>query len=370
MAKLNSSNWGTSLAGKRIALTGHSGFKGTWFTHLLTKLGASVSGFALRPDKNQENLFFSTHTDNIIHSSSRYGDIRDRSSLNSWLEAASPDLLFHFAAQSLVRQSYIDPVETFDTNVMGTVNLLETARHIPSLRAIIVITSDKCYSNSNSGHLFCEDDTLGGEDPYSASKASTELVTQSFRNSYGGSGPKLATARAGNVIGGGDWSSDRLVPDLVRAITEEKTLVLRNPESIRPWQHVLEPLRGYVLLAEALLAGQDLLGESPEGAWNFGPEESAHQSVHEIAKKMIGNWGEGEISTNSEKDTFSEATVLKLNISKAKEKLAFVPKMSLDQAILLTVKWHQTFSARSEKAKHELENQIRDYLHFTDGNLT
>lgn len=319
---------------RRVFITGHTGFKGSWLTHWLKRDGAEVTGFAL-PPPTEPSLFI---TGNIEHEmTSITGDVRNAAAVASALEQARPEVVVHMAAQSLVRQSYTDPVETYSTNVMGTVNVLEAVRRVGSVRVVIVVTSDKCYENSRDGHAFREEDALGGRDPYSSSKACVELVASAYRSSFFSSngGPHIASVRAGNVIGGGDWSVDRLVPDLVRAFRAGNPAVIRHPDATRPWQHVLDALHGYRKLIEALCVGADL-----PFAWNFGSDES--RPVRWLADAVAAHWGDSATWSSEAGEHPHEAPTLALDSTRAREMLSWKPV--IDPAT--TVEWTATFYKR------------------------
>jgi len=335
---------------KKVFLTGHTGFKGSWLALWLQELGADVTGFSLEPP-TQPNLF--TLAKVASNMQSVQGDIRDFQLLKSTLLQHQPEIIFHMAAQSLVRYSYDNPVETYATNVMGTVNLLEAARVTSTAKAIINITSDKCYENKEWHWGYREEDRLGGHDPYSNSKACAELVTAAYRHSYLGS---LASVRAGNVIGGGDWALDRLVPDLMRSIINKEKFVVRYPHALRPWQHVLEPLQGYLQLAEYIYQTPGQYAES----WNFGPEEQDVKSVDWIVKHVQRLCDE-ELHCEVLTPKLHEATFLKLDSSKAKSKLGWKPRWNLDEALTNTVEWYQAFK-QGEDVERKTREQIRGYM--------
>jgi len=330
--KVNPEFW----KGKRVFLTGHTGFKGSWLSIWLNSMGAVVKGFALAPETTP-SLFIEANVENLLES--EIGDIRDLDAVSKSMKAFNPDILIHMAAQPLVRLSYKEPVETYSTNVMGTVNVLEAARVCPNLKAILSVTTDKCYENQEWPWGYRENEPMGGHDPYSSSKACAELVTSAYRKSFFNSenSPALASARAGNVIGGGDWSNDRLIPDILRAFENMVPVIIRNPLSTRPWQHVLEPLSGYLMLAEALFDKGNLFAE----AWNFGPNDEDCQPVDWILNKMVQAWGNNaswKLDTNNNPH---EAGFLKLDCSKVKSRLKWEPKWNLDITLDLIVKWHQ-----------------------------
>ncbi len=324
--------------GKKVFITGHTGFKGSWLSLWLHNLGADVTGFSL-PANTQPSHFEEIQLENEI--SSIIGDIRNFNQIYDAIKAAEPEIIFHLAAQPLVRESYENPIETYSTNVMGTVNLLEVTRRVSTIRAIVNVTSDKCYENNESIWGYREIDVLGGFDPYSNSKACSELVTSSYRASffnpkqYKTHGVAIASARAGNVIGGGDWSKDRLVPDIFNAFEKEKICFIRNLNAIRPWQFVLEPLRGYLLLAQKLFQEGIEYGE----AWNFGPDEDSLKTVDWLINQISNEWGgDNKWSVDLQKNPH-EANSLKLDTSKAKSKLNWYPILHLNDAITLTIDW-------------------------------
>jgi len=340
--------------GKKIFLTGHTGFKGGWMSLWLSYLGAEVFGYALDPP-TEPNFFKSTNLPNKLNQSIK-GDIRDVEYLTKSIKSIAPDIIFHFAAQPLVRQSYVNPIETFSTNVMGTVNLLESARQSSSIKAIVNITTDKCYENKEWFWSYRENDNLGGRDPYSSSKACSELVTSAYRDSFFNQiGIHIASVRAGNVIGGGDWAKDRLIPDILRSLDSNSILEIRSPNAIRPWQHVLEPLKGYLLLAEKMVKEGTKYAQS----WNFGPNENENKSVSWIARyiKEVNpnfNW-----KINNEIQ-LHESKVLKLDSSKAKEELNWTPKWNLKTALNKIIEWHYAWKEGQNMGEFSLK-QILEY---------
>lgn len=323
--------------GKRVLITGHTGFKGSWLSLWLKELGAEVIGVSLDP-KSELNHWDLLRLETDVEDYRL--DIRDSNELAVVFKETQPEIVFHLAAQPLVRSSYSEPLETWSTNVMGTANVLEACRSTSSVRVILVITTDKCYENKEWAWGYRENDQLGGHDPYSASKAASELVVASYRNSFfqGENSASLVTARAGNVIGGGDWSEDRLIPDLIRAITKKQSLEIRSPNATRPWQHVLESLSGYLLLGRALVES----GGKFEGAWNFGPERSGNQSVAEILSKLNSDWPEMAWHETQVKQAH-EATLLYLDSSKAHTNLGWQPVWDLDIALKKTVDWYRSY---------------------------
>jgi len=321
--------------GKKVFITGHTGFKGSWMCLWLESMGADIAGYSLEP-LSSPNLF--TEADVAKNIKNTFADIRDLSALTNAISSFNPEIVIHMAAQPLVRQSYKDPVETFSTNIMGTVNLLDAIRRLDSVKAVVNVTTDKCYENKEWLWAYREDEPMGGHDPYSSSKACSELVTRAFTKSYySESKIALASARAGNVIGGGDWSDDRLIPDILLAFQENNPVVIRNPKSTRPWQHVLEPIHGYLLLAERLYNGDQNFSE----AWNFGPKEEDSRSVEWILDEMVLRWGDGALWVNDSNDNPHEANYLKLDISKANAKLGWTPKWSLDITLGHIISWHK-----------------------------
>jgi len=322
---------------KKVLITGHTGFKGGWLTLWLNKLGAHTFGYALAPSTNP-SLFELAQIAN--HCQSTIGDIRNLDAVKLALHKAQPEIVFHMAAQPLVRESYSDPLTTIETNVMGTANVLEAARNCNSVKAIVVITSDKCYLNREWCWGYRETEALGGHDPYSASKACTELVAQSWQNSFFDSNEQgfIATARAGNVIGGGDWSAGRLVPDVLEALATDKPVILRNPTAVRPWQHVLEPLSGYLMLAEKLFCE----GRPWAQAWNFGPADADARTVSWIVEKLITEGGGGRWECEGEGQPH-EAQQLKLDSSKARQALGWTNSWSLEECIKEISHWDRTW---------------------------
>lgn len=320
---------------RRVLVTGHTGFKGTWLTQWLVRMGARVTGIALEPETTPAHWTLLSPRIEASH----IQDIRDRAAVERLVTGAAPEIVFHMAAQPLVRRSYRDPEATWATNVMGTLNVLEAVRRTPSVRAAVVVTTDKCYENLEMGRAYGEDDKLGGHDPYSASKAGAELVAASYRQSFFHDGRVLlASARAGNVIGGGDWSEDRLIPDLVRAAAERRALSIRSPKATRPWQHVLEPLAGYLLLGKALLEGR---GEAAR-AWNFGPDDSANRTVDYVLGRMQQYWPDIKWEMTGDA-TLHEAQLLHLNSERARRALGWAPHWPLDACLEQTAIWYRAF---------------------------
>jgi CDP-glucose 4,6-dehydratase len=329
---------------KTVFLTGHSGFKGGWISHWLCEFGASVYGYSLAPP-TQPNFFTETRLQERL-AQSTIGDIRDLAALSSAIAKAKPEIIIHMAAQPLVRESYNTPVETFGQNVMGTVNVLEAARQVGTTKAIVNITTDKCYDNKEWLWPYRESDRLGGHDPYSASKACAEIVATAYRNSFlADADIQLASARAGNVIGGGDWATDRLLPDFLRALDAGSTLTIRSPDAIRPWQHVLEPLSGYLLLAEKLYTEGSAFAE----AWNFGPNDDDAKSVGWIVDQLCTRTPDAKWQTEHTKP-LHEAGLLKLDSSKSKTRLGWVPRWDLQAALNKTLEWHQAWRQQQDVA--------------------
>lgn len=324
---------------KKVFITGHTGFKGSWLTLFLTSLGAEVIGFSSHPP-SIPNLF---EQGNVAKECiTIHGDITDYDSLFHALKQHNPDILFHLAAQPIVTTSYKNPIETFKTNVLGTVHVLEAAKHIDSIRGIINVTSDKCYENDGSGNqAFVESDRLGGFDPYSASKACAELVATSYQKSFFRTNTqKLASVRAGNVIGGGDWAEDRLFPDIIRAYLQDGTLTIRNKNAIRPWQHVLDPLHGYILLAEKLWTDAKYAE-----AWNFGPLNEPNRTVHDVIQSIINLWNKPLTILSPPTNIPYESPILTLDSTKAVNKLGWTPKLSTDHSITWTVDWYKKYAS-------------------------
>lgn len=347
----------TGFKNRRVLVTGDTGFKGSWLCRWLQMLGADVCGVGL-PPLTVPNAFTELKLD---HSLRRHTvDIRDHQALSEVVRVEQPDVVLHLAAQALVRPSYESPRETFEVNVSGVVNLLEAVRQTPSVRACVVVTSDKCYENQEWDWGYRERDPLGGHDPYSASKGAAEIVTASYRRSFFGdrNGTQVATARAGNVIGGGDWSADRIVVDLVKSLQEGRPLELRNPGAVRPWQHVLEPLSGYLRLADALL-GDD--GHRYADAWNFGPDAHATTTVLELANKMIERWGDGRVVCSPNANQPHEAKLLSLDCSLAASRLGWSPAWTVQQAIDATTEWYQAFYRGGADMLSETDRQIAAY---------
>jgi CDP-glucose 4,6-dehydratase len=349
--------------GKRIFLTGHTGFKGGWLASWLNKLGATVHGFSQSPG-TEPSFFVSAHIEEQIES--EIGDIRDLSGLKRSMKKFEPDLVFHLAAQPLVRLSYERPVETFETNVMGTVNVLEALRECPGTKACVMITSDKCYQNNEWVYSYRENDPMGGHDPYSASKGAAEIVIGSYRSAFfakaakEGIGCGVASARAGNVIGGGDWALDRIVPDSMRSLKASKPIVVRSPSAVRPWQHVMEPLYGYLCLGRSL-------ANSPgdfDSAWNFGPA-SSNVDVASLTEMIIKEWGSGKwIDTSNPLDRH-EAHFLRLDSTKSYSLLGWQGILDVAEAVALSVEWYKAYYAEEDMSART-EDQISEYMEKVD----
>jgi CDP-glucose 4,6-dehydratase len=343
---------------KKVFLTGHTGFKGSWLSLWLASMGAEVSGYALAPNTTT-NLFEVLAIDSLIEKS-YIANILDLARLQKAMTDAKPDVVIHMAAQPLVRYSYVNPVETYATNVMGTVHVLESTRSIDSVRATVVVTTDKCYENKEWDWGYRENESIGGYDPYSNSKGCAELVTSAYRQSYFSSPNsinKVASARAGNVIGGGDWSQDRLIPDAIKAFEAKKVLMVRNPLATRPWQHVLEPLSGYLILAQALYDK----GSAFASAWNFGPSDADNRSVQEVVELFISGWGEIARWEKEGLEQPHEANFLKLDCSKARAKLGWVPKWDLELATQKIIQWQKAYQANENMQEFSLA-QINYYM--------
>jgi len=339
---------------KKVFITGHTGFKGSWLTLWLTMMGAKVLGYALEPNTDP-SLFnvLNLHKD-IDHI---IGDIRDFEKLREIITEFKPEIVFHLAAQPLVRLSYREPRLTYETNVMGTVNLLEAIRQTKSIRAVVNVTSDKCYENKEWVWGYRENDPMGGYDPYSSSKGCSELITAAYRNSYfKNTETAIASARAGNVIGGGDWAEDRLIPDIVRSLSKGKQIIIRSPKATRPWQHVLEPLSGYLLLGRLLYEK----GQEFAEAWNFGPNDSCMMTVEEIVKKSIEIWGSGSYVVDSSEQPH-EANLLKLDVSKSFMRIKWTSKLNCSETLLDTFGWYKEYYETASEVHGTSRKQISEY---------
>jgi CDP-glucose 4,6-dehydratase len=330
-------------AGKRVFLTGHAGFKGAWLAIWLEQLGVQVAGYSLEP-RSQPNLFEVGKVRTVL-ARHWHADVRDPAALQEAVSRFEPEILFHLAAQTVVRESYLRPIETYATNVMGTAHVLEVARHVPSVRVVVVATSDKCYDNPEPGRAHREDDAMGGHDPYSSSKGAAELVTAAYAHSFFETGAgkcSVASVRASNVIGGGDWAKDRLMADLVRGLMADAPIVIRQPRAIRPWQHVLDPLAGYLSVAEKAWA------EAPTKwqGWNFGPDSRSERTVEEVAALSCSLWGRTNLlRINKEPDAPHEAIMLKLDSTKARAQLGWAPRWAFEEAVAHTIEWYRRYMA-------------------------
>ena len=346
--------------GKRVFLTGHSGFKGSWTSLWLQYLGANVKGYSLEPPTKPSLFKEANVAENMI---SEFENINDLSTLKSSMKSFNPEILIHMAAQPLVRLSYKDPIETYMTNVIGTANVLESARLCSNLKAIVSITTDKCYENKEWSWGYRENEPMGGHDPYSSSKGCAELVTSAYRRSFFNTNDSafLASARAGNVIAGGDWASDRLIPDILKAFEKGESVSVRNPLSTRPWQHVLEPISGYLVLAEMLFTE----GEAFAEGWNFGPKDEDCKSVGWILEKMTQKWGKGAHWKLDDKNNPHEAGFLKLDCSKAAQKLHWLPQWDLDSTLDLIVNWHQSWLSE-KNMKQQCLQEINNYQNYSN----
>lgn len=343
---------------KKVLITGHTGFKGSWLSIWLHELGANVCGYSLEPN-TEPSLFKLANIEQLLHSN--IGDIRDLPHLQQVFSEFEPEIVFHMAAQPLVRESYVNPVDTYSTNVMGTVNILESVRFCPSVKAIVNVTTDKVYENKEWNWGYREIDRLGGYDPYSNSKACSELVTSSYTSSffnpekYEQHGVAVGTARAGNVIGGGDWSKDRLIPDIIKSINNNEKIIIRNPSAVRPWQHVLEPLQGYLMLAEKLY----LEGVKWNGAWNFGPKES-NLTVKELLNIFIANINK-KIDIEYTQSILQETNILKLNCEKAMTSLKWIPRADSNTNVLKALRWYERYN-QGEDALSITCSQISEWM--------
>jgi CDP-glucose 4,6-dehydratase len=340
---------------KKVLITGHSGFKGSWLSLWLQNMDVKVYGISL-PPKQKLNLFNAAKVNEKMIS--YFCNICDYDLVKKYINKIKPDIIIHMAAQSLVRHSYTNPIETYSTNVIGTLNILEIARKVKSVKVVLNITSDKCYENKKRSKPYKEHEPLGGYDPYSSSKACSEILTNSYRRSfYANVGIALASARAGNVIGGGDWSDDRLIPDIIRGFKKKKNVLIRFPNSIRPWQHVLDPLLGYILLAEKLYKK----GPSFTGAWNFGPDQGDAKTVKWITQRMSDLWGGTPKWKIDKKNNFHEEKYLELNCSKAKKYLNWKPKLKIDDSLKMVVEWYRAFLSKKNMKSFTIR-QIENFI--------
>ncbi len=353
--------------GRRVFLTGHTGFKGSWLALWLSRLGAQIRGYALDPC-TEPNLFALASVSTVVDDVR--GDVRDFAQLEAAMTEFTPEVVFHLAAQPLVRRSYADPVGTYGTNVMGTVHLMEAIRKTPSVRAVVCVTTDKCYQNQEWIWPYRESDTLGGYDPYASSKACAEIVAAAYRSSFfpidrlPEHHVALATARAGNVIGGGDWSEDRLIPDLIRGFRSGQPVLIRRPSAIRPWQHVLDPLHGYMMLAQELLVQPARFAS----AYNFGPSDEDVWPVERIASKLAPMWGNGASWTRDSVPGVHEAHVLRLDASKARVELGWKPRLKIEAALDWTVGWYRAWN-RGDNMAEFTKQQIGEYEQLSECNL-
>jgi len=344
---------------KTVLITGHTGFKGSWLSIWLRELGANVVGFALEPYTMKDNFVLCGLKDKLTHI---IGDVRDYEKLKKVFDKYQPEFVFHLAAQPIVRESYLNPKETYDINVGGTVNVFECCRLTESVKVIINVTSDKCYENKEWIWGYRENDPMGGHDPYSASKGCSELITAAYRNSFfdpqkfNEHGKSISSVRAGNVVGGGDWQKDRLIPDCIRALESNKPIEIRNPAASRPWQHVLEPLSGYLLLAAKMYSEPVKFS----GAWNFGPNYGSVISVGEVVGKIVENWGQGEWIDTSDKSAPHEAKLLSLDISKAMNLLNWRPRLNTNKCITETIEWYKKYSF--ENVYKICSQQINEFI--------
>lgn len=345
---------------KKVLITGHTGFKGAWLSFWLNRMGANVKGVALEPH-TKPSLYSSIILEDYLES--KYGDVRDLEFLKREFKNFNPEIVIHLAAQSLVRESYDNPIETFETNVIGTGNVLEASKEANNINVILCVTSDKCYENKEWPWKYRESDALGGWDPYSASKGCSELVISSYRksffniNSYEKHGTAIASARAGNVIGGGDWASDRLVPDIIRSFVNENPVIIRNPGAIRPWQHVFDVLRGYLMLAQKLYESGPEFGE----AWNFGPASEGDKTVRNIVDKLTDMWGEGASWKSDNEEHPHEAFTLSLDSSKVRSRIGWESILSFEQGLEFVVDWYKQFYINKEEAYAICDEQIARY---------
>jgi len=353
-------NFGSTFKNKRVLVTGHTGFKGSWLITWLHLLGAQIKGYALAPESTND-LYQAIHGDEICDST--IGDIRDQARVKKELLSFQPDFVFHLAAQPLVLRAYAEPVYTHEVNVMGTVHILEALRDLTKPCVAVMITTDKVYQNDETGRAYREDDRLGGHDPYSASKAAAEIVISSYRNSFFNPAhynihlKSISVARAGNVIGGGDWAKDRIIPDIVKAISSNRMVVVRNPNSVRPWQHVLEPISGYLTLAYNQFINPSRFSD----AYNFGPLPQDSLKVIDLVRLSTAHWGSGEFELLDGGHKQYEAKLLRLDIGKASEKLGWRPKLNSMEAIELSLNWYKEFSEHAHDAVKMMKKNIEEY---------
>jgi len=350
--------------GRTILVTGDTGFKGSWLAIWLLNLGADVIGYSLPPKTANDNFVLCGLNNKITHID---GDVRKYDSVLAALSEHKPSIVFHLAAQALVLDSYKEPLYTCETNIMGAANVLEAARHEPSVKAVVNVTSDKCYENKERAYSYRETDPLGGKDPYSASKAASELITHTYANSFfsNDDNAAIASARAGNVIGGGDWAENRIFPDCVRALTRDTAIIIRHPNAVRPWQHVLEPLSGYLRLASLLYAD----GVKYSGAWNFGPSTKNMVTVTQLVEEIIKQWGHGCYAVTNSADDRKEAGLLSLDISKAVNRLGWRPVLDLAQTVQFTIQEYKTHNLSAEEVFDQRVEHIHRYIKLRESLL-
>jgi len=349
-----------AFQGKVVWLSGHTGFKGAWLAEWLTQLGARVHGFALPPPTIPSVFVQLDLEKRITH---EIGDVRDESVVKNSILSTQPDFIFHLAAQALVRYSYEHPLETYATNVMGTAHVLEAARSLNKNCAAVIVTTDKCYENREMDYAYTEDDQLGGHDPYSSSKGAAEIVIAAYRRSFFGKSPvRIASARAGNVIGGGDWALDRIVPDCIRSLQKHLAIPVRNPHATRPWQHVLEPLSGYLWLAATLAQPELVIQDAKEicAAFNFGPDKEANRNVGELVREVLKHWP-GDWEDKSDPHAHHEAKLLMLSTAKAKQTLHWHPTWQFEDAVANTIKWYRGVNENAHTAEALMRQQIAEY---------
>ncbi len=339
--------WCDALKGKRVLLTGHTGFKGSWLAFWLARIGAQVTGYSLAPATTPALFEVAKIEGRVRHVE---GDVRDLARFATVWQETNPEVVFHLAAQAIVRTSYQDPLTTVTTNTLGTTHVLELARRSGSTVALVMITSDKCYENHEWARGYAESDELGGRDVYSGSKAAAEILISSYRRSFANGKMAIASARAGNVIGGGDWSKDRIVPDAITALCDGRAIVVRNPSAVRPWQHVLEPLSGYLTLASRLLSQDAGLRGRASDCWNFGPTIENTRTVGELVTALTERWEAGTWVDQSSPDQPHEAGLLRLDITKAREQLGWAPRWNFDEAIAQTAAWYKAHAAGADMA--------------------
>ena len=352
--------------GKRVLVTGHTGFKGTWLVLWLKKMGAEVIGYALEPEDVRGNLYNIADIDGKRLLNSHINDIKDIDSISKVVEQSKPEIVFHLAAQPIVRRSYSDPIETLGTNVMGTANLLEALRNCESVKSIVVVTSDKCYKNVEQRDPYKEGDKLGGHDPYSASKACAEIVVSSYRKSFFENDVLLASARAGNVVGGGDYAQDRLIPDIIESIAQGKSVNIRNPNAVRPWQHVLDVLYGYLILGAKLYNSE----EGSDSAFNFSPVVENYVNVEQLTTKIIEVFGKGSYNIESTYNQLHEMQMLYLDSQKAVKQLGWEPLLDIENVIKLTCSWYKShIEKNADMYEFTMEQicQYEDMLNIDDG---